>query len=317
MIRTSYTDRHQGFILVVVLGTVVALCALLLGFARAARTSLGQADGFYRSEQAWNGAWGGLQIAAALVRDANDSGVQPQSLNLCATASVYAVGDANCVVTITEENGLLNINRLLTPDGQPDRRHIEQLLRLLDVLNRAKADEPPLEYGLAPALIDWLDRDDEVTENDYYQTRTPPYPCRNGPVGAVEELAPVKGLTPETFGRLRPLLTCRGDGKIDLNAAPPLVLQSLSEPMDAALADRIVQYRKLKPFANVSELRRIPGMTAAIARDLEPLATVRPPERFYRVTACGRLQGHHCTIEAVLRRNPQAATVDILHYREL
>jgi general secretion pathway protein K len=193
----------------------------------------------------------------------------------------------------------LNVNRLITPDGKPERRHIEQFLRLLDVLNRQKADEPPLEYGLAAALIDWLDRDDEVTclpfvprdnlgaENDYYQTRTPPYPCRNGPVGAVEELSGVKGLTPEAFARLRPLLTCRGDGKIDLNAAPPLVLQSLSEPMDAALAERIVQYRKLKPFGNVSELRRIPGMTAAACRDLEPLATVRPPERFYRVRACG------------------------------
>lgn len=329
MTRARRANHPQGFVLIVVLGTVIALCTLLLGFAQAARTSLGQADGFYRAEQAWHGAWGGLQIAAALIRDANDSGALPPALRLLAAASAYAVGDANCTVVLAEENGLLNVNRLATADGKPDRRRLEQFLRLLDVLNRQKTDEPPLEYGLAPALLDWVDRDDEVTclpfvardnlgaENDYYQTRRPPYPCRNGPVRALEELTCVRGMTPAVFARLRPLLTCVGDGKIDLNAAPKPILQSLSEPMGPALADLIIRQRTLKPFGNVAQLRSVPGMTAAVSRDLESLGTVRPPERFYRVTSHGSRQGHRCTIEAVLRRNTQAGTVDILHYREL
>jgi general secretion pathway protein K len=316
-------------VLVVVLGTVVALCALLLGFAQATRTSLARADGFYRGEQAWSSAWGGLQIAIALVRDTNDAGTDPQSTSLCAVDGVYAVGDANCAVTIAEENGLLNVNRLTGPDGKLDRRHVDQFLRLIDVLNRDQPDEPPIGYGLAAALIDWIDRDDEVTclafvqqdnlgaENDYYQTRSPPYPCRNGPVSAVEELSAVRGMTPEVFTRLRPLVTCVGDGKIDLNAAPKAVLQSLSEQMDAVLADLIVQQRTLQPFGNLSQLRNVPGMTDAVCRDLQSLGTVKPAQRFYRVTARGRLQGHRGTIEALLRRNTQAGTVDILHYREL
>ena len=315
--------------LLVVLSAVMALCTLLFGFARTTRLSLAQADSFYRTEQAWSAAWGGLQIALALVRDANEAGVDPRYAQLPTAENTFAVGDANCTVVLGSENGLLNVNRLTTPDGRIDRRRIDQFLRLIDALNHQEKEAPPLGYGLVPATIDWVDRNDDVSclafvqrdnlgaENDYYQTRTPPYPCRNGPVNALEELLWVKGMTPEDFARLRPALTCLGDGKIDINTAPKLVLQSLSEQMDAALADRIIQQRKLKPFQTLGELREVPGMTDAVCGDVGALGTVRPQERFYRVTAQGRHQDYRCTIEALLRKNTQAGTVDIIQYREL
>jgi general secretion pathway protein K len=325
------TSRHrqEGFVLLVVLSAVMALCTLLFSFARTTRMSLAKADGFYRTQQAWSGAWGGLQIALALIRDANDAGADPQYAKLLTTENTFMVGDANCAVRIGEENGLLNVNRLTVANGQADRKHIDQFLRLIDALNHQDKDAPALEYGIVPALIDWVDKNDEVTclafvqhdnlgaENDYYQTRTPPYPCRNGPVSTLEELLWVKGMTPEGFARLRPLLTCMGDGKIDINAAPKLVLQSLSEQMDAALADMIVQQRTRKPFRTLEELRNVPGVTDAVCGDVGSLCTVSPQERFYRVTAQGRRQDCHCTIEALLRKNTQAGTVDIIQYREL
>ena len=274
--KMAARPRQGGFVLLVVLSAVLALCTLLFAFARTTRTSLAQAEGFYRTEQAWNAAWGGLQMALALIRDANDSGVDPRYARLLTAEHTFTVGDANCAVVLAAENGLLNVNRLTAPDGQIDRPHIDQFLRLIDVLNRQEKEAPPLEYGLVPALIDWVDRNDEVTclpfvqrdnlgaENDYYQRRTPPYPCRNGPVNTLEELLWVKGMTPAGFARLRPALTCRGDGKIDINAAPAAVLQSLAEEMDPALADRIIQQRRLRPFQSLGELRRIPGMTDAV-----------------------------------------------------
>jgi type II secretory pathway component PulK len=321
--------RRSGFVLVVVLGTVLALCAILCSFNLSTRMSLRQADSFYQTEQAWHSAWAGLALAAALVRDANDSGLDPQVAHLFNGDTALTVGDANCAVVITGENGLLNVNRLTGPDGKFDRPHVDQFLRLIDVLNRDQKDAEPIGYGLVPAMIDWIDADDDVTclpfvqrdnlgaENDYYQGRTPPRSCRNAPVDALEELADIKGMTPAAFERLRPCLTCVGDGKIDLNAAPQAVLQSLSEQMDAVLAETIVQQRKLRPFGNLADLRGIPGMTDNVCRDLGSLGTVSPSERFYHVTARGQRAGHCCTIEAVLRRNTQAGMVDIIQYREL
>jgi general secretion pathway protein K len=329
MMTMAARPRQGGFVLLVVLSAVMALCALLFAFTRTTRMSLAQADSFYRTEQAWNGAWGGLQLALALIRDANEAGPDPQYARRLTAENTFAVGDANCAVVLAAENGLLNVNHLMTPDGQIDRRRVDQFLRLIDVLNRQEKEAPPLAYGLVPALLDWVDKNDDVTclpfvqrdnlgaENDYYQTRSPPYPCRNGPVRALEELLWVKGMTPAGFARLRPALTCLGDGKIDINAAPKPVLQSLSEQMDAALADRIIQQRKQRPFQSLGELRQIPGMTDAVAGAVGALGTVRSKERFYRVTAQGRLQDYHCTIEALLRQNTQAGTVDIIQYREL
>ena len=328
MTRTRSKAGEDGFILIVVLSAVLVLSALLFGFAQTTRTSLSKADSFYRTEQAWNGAWGGLQMALAVVRDVNAIAIDPQAAKLLTGENRFSVGDANCSVVITEENGLLNVNRLKGTDGQFDRQRIDQFLRLIDVLNRQEKDVPPIGYGIVPALIDWIDNDNEVTcltfvqhdnlgaENDYYQTRTPPYTCRNGPIDATDELLWVKGMTPEWLGRLRPYLTCVGDGKIDINAAPRLVLQSLSEQIDAATAEMMVRQRAIKPFQNVTELRDVAGMTDNMTHDLQRLITINPPERFYRVASQGNIEDHRCTIEALLRRNTQAGTVDIIQYRE-
>ncbi len=329
MTRATVKRKREGFILLVVLGAVLALSAMLFGFARTTRTRLTTAEGFHRTEQARQGAWGAIQIAAALVRDVNDFWADPQTARLLSRETTFPVGDANCCVTLTAENGLLNINSLRGTDGQIDRKRVDQFLRLIDIFNHQRRDLPPIGYGIVPALLDWIDSDSDLThlafiqqentgaEKDYYQTRTPAYACRNGPMESLEELLQVKGMTPEAFARLRPYLTCVGDGKIDLNAAPKTILQSLSEQMDATLAEMIVRQRALAPFKSLADLRRVPGMTESVARDLQNLATVRPTKSFYRVRAQGEAQDYKATLEALLQKNPQAATVDIVQYREL
>ena len=328
---TTMTSRPRqgGFVLLVVLSVVMALCTLLFGFARTTRMSLAQADSFYRTEQAWNGAWGGLQLALAMIRDANDAGLDPRYAKLLTAENTFSVGDANCAVVVGAEDGLLNVNHLTAPDGQPDRKRIDQFLRLIDVLNHEQKEHRlsgtascrRRSTGWTGTTTWRLWRSCSMTTWGRRMTTTRrahrPYPCRNGPVNALEELLWVKGMTPESFARLRPSLTCMGDGKIDINAAPKPVLQSLSEQMDAALADMIIQQRKRKPFLSLGELRNLPGMTDAVCGDIGALCTVNPPEHFYRVTSQGRLQDYHCTIEALLRRNTQAGTVDIIQYREL
>jgi type II secretory pathway component PulK len=329
MRRARCQYRRDGFILIVVLGAILALSALLFGFHQATCRSLAAADSIWRTEQLRHCAWAGLQVAVAAVRDANDPCQDPRFSKLLTGENRFAIGDASCSVSMTEENGLLNVNRLKNTDGQLDRRRIDQFLRLIDLLNRERGQAERIGYGIVPAVIDWTDGDDEVTclafvrqenlgaENDYYETQNPPGLCRNEPVDMVDELLEVKGITPENWRRLRPFLTCVGDGKININAAPQLVLESLSEQVDAALAQMIVKQRKLKPFANTAELKTVPGMTDKVFQSLKDAITVNPAERYYRVTAQGNAGQRQCTIEALIRRNTQAASVDILLYHEL
>lgn len=62
--------------------------------------------------------------------------------------------------------------------------------------------------------------------------------------------------------------------KININSAPPLLLQSLPQ-IGPALADRIIQYRNEKgPFKNVEELTQVRGIGKAVLDKIRDLITV-------------------------------------------
>jgi len=330
MTRSRAGNRPDGFILIVVLGAVLVLSALLIGFNQMMRTRLGTADSFYRTEQIANAARAGLQIALAAVRDSDDIGTDPQFSKLVTGENSFPIEEAQCSIAILDESGLLNVNRLKGPDGQIDRRAVDQFLRLIDLVNRQEKEEGErIGYGIVPCIVDWTDSDDEVTrlpfvqrentgaEDGYYRLQSPSYPCRNQPLDTVDDLLSVKGITPEILSRLGPYLTCVGDGKINVNAAPKLVLESLCEQMDNALVQMILDRRRLGPFENPAQFRDLPGMTDKVYRAIKDRIVVRPTERFYRVTSQASMAERKCVVEALLQRNTQARTVDIILYREL
>jgi len=87
---------------------------------------------------------------------------------------------------LSDEAGRINLN--VASRGQ--------LLALFDQLEME--DVYPVE--LADALIDWRDADDKETglngaESSYYIRMNPPYRCKNGPLGSLEELLMVRGFT--------------------------------------------------------------------------------------------------------------------------
>jgi len=329
MKRNVQKPGPGGFILIVVLGAVVTLSALLFGFYRTVRTKWATMHSFYRAEQAWNCARGGLNIAVAAIGENGDPLRDSRLSKLAAGEGTIPVADGTCSITIVEENGFLNVNSLKRTSGELDRVRIDQFLRLIDLSNRQKTGGARIDYGIVPAIIDWIDRDDDVTqltfvqydnsgaENDYYQTQNPPRRCRNEPVDTIDDLLPVKGMTPETLGRLRESLTTFGDGKININAAPKLVLECLSEQMSPAVAGMILKRRTLKPFSTIAEVKDVPGMTDNVYQAIRETITTGQTDRYYRVTSRGTVEDVSMTVEAVLQRNTQAGTVDIIQYREL
>lgn len=323
----AHPHRRNGFVLIVVLGMVLLLAALLFAFHRTTRASLAAAESFRQSERALHCARAGLSLAIAAVVDTNDVTGDPRYKAL-RTGDELAIADGTLRVTVTEESGRLNINALQDKNGQPDRRQIDRLLRLIDLLNRRKDAGDRIGYGVVAAIIDWIDADDDVTllpfvdpggrgvESEYYLTLTPAYRCKNAPMDTVEELQWVKGITPGALAALRDLLTTTGNGRININAAPALVIESLSEHMDAILARMIVQRRQIKPFETVAELRDVPGMTDNIYMAIKDAVEVKPENPCYRVVSRGRVEDRTCEIEALVQRNTGAGNVDILLYRQ-
>jgi general secretion pathway protein K len=326
-VRTE-TTRQNGFVIVVVLCMVICMTALLLGFNYVARVNLHTLGTFRRSEQAVNCARAGLNIAIAAVRDSNSVATGNGCPGPLSGESVFPVGDGDCSVSITPENSKLNVNLLKDKNGKLDRARIDQMLRLIDLLNKQDSDHEPIGYGMVPAIIDWVDSDDQVTclpfvsrqnlgaESDYYNNLDAPYSCRDGPLATVEELLLVKAVTPELFSGIRDYITVRGNGKVNINFASKPVIESLSEKMDPILAQMIIDRRDIKPFDAITELREVPGITDEIYTTVREMVTVDSSE-YYHVIAKGTAGGLSRTIVAIVQKNMAMKNVDVVSYQEL
>jgi len=318
----------RGFVLVIVLCTIMLLEVLLLGFNFRCRTDLRAVDHLRRSHEALNCARAGLNIAIVAIKDNPDIYSEKGLVNLLSGENSVTVGPGQCSITVVPESGKLNVNFLKDKNGRLDRTRIDQLLRLIDLLNRERAGESPIGYGLVPSIIDWTDDDDDVTclpfvtrenlgvESDYYSMLDPAYRCKNKPLEAVEEMLLIKGITPEIFERMRSYVTVYGDGKVNINSAPKLAVESLSEKMDAAVAAMIVERRKIKPFESIAELRDVPGMTDSIYEAIKSTVTISPEDQYYHVESQANVDHLGCAIEAVLRRNAETKSVEVVFYKE-
>ncbi|MBN2314098.1 MAG: type II secretion system minor pseudopilin GspK [Sedimentisphaerales bacterium] len=319
-------SKQGGFVIIVVLCMVMLLSVLLLGFHHKARADLLSVDHFRKSEQALHCARAGLQIAIAALQDRQADKLW---LDLLSGENTFHVDEGKCSVTVSEETGKLNVNVLKDKSGKLDRANIDQVLRLFDLLNQQKNAQPKISYGLVSSMIDWIDRDDQVTslpfirfgakgaESSYYKKLKPSYACKNDLLETTEELLLVKGMTPEIYDRINDYITVYGDGKININFASALVLQSLSEEVDAGLAQLIVDRRKLAPFGSVAELRELPGMRDSIYQTIRRTTTVKPGSEHYQITSHGCVDELDRTVVAIVHKNAATKNVEMVLYKEL
>jgi general secretion pathway protein K len=308
---------------------VVMLSILLLVFNRESRANLYAVEDFRKSAQALNCARAGLNIAIAAAGDFSEISFDRSLQNLFSGENAVTLDQGQCLIKVSQESGKININLLKEKNGKLNRSRIDHLLKLIDTLNRNASGDSLIDYSIVPSIIDWVDSDDIVTslpfikhnnrgaESGHYSRSSPPGKCRNAPVEIVEELLAVNGMSLESLGRLRDYLTVYGDGKINVNSASKPILASLSEQMDAALAQIIVERRRLKPFESVAELRDLPGMTDSLYYSINKTLTVDPTDQYYNVTSVGNIDNLACTVTAILKMNESTGSVKVVLYREL
>ena len=163
------------------------------------------------------------------------------------------LGDTAFQVKIEDHSGRININRLVMQanPGEEEEFDAVQKNRLTLLLQSLEMDLEDEKIGdIVNSIKDWVDRDDEITdeggigaENDYYQGLSRPCSCRNNPLLDLEELSLIKGIDKEIYSEIAKYLTIYGEENININTAPKLVLASLSDDMDMELAENMIQYR--------------------------------------------------------------------------
>ena len=171
--------------------------------------------------------------------------------------------------------------------GEADRWTATQklLIRLLQALGDVSL---PLDEAMAltEAISDFIDRDANRRQNgaevDEYRYADFPYLPANRALASVSELRSVRGMTPEVYEALAPLVTVWPERNTQLNilTAPLPVLRALNAddqwaPLSVMDAERLAERRQEGGITEVRDLLTDPILEGRPSAELEPLLDIR------------------------------------------
>ena len=320
----SFHQNRSGFVLVTVMLVLIVLAGLIVEFHFESRVQAYLAGADLESHQALDCAEMGLTIATRLLSQSHEIREDEEVQAFLMGTKEVPIGCGRVLVRIEGEDGKININDLKRPDGTLDRDRIDMLLRLIDSINLHHKDKPLIPYSIVPAMIDWVDRDDDVTilpfltkenrgaESDYYRRKHPSYPCKNRPFECLGELLRVKGLaetllpekTPheqdEPFLRIDRYLTIYPSERLNINTVQLEILQAVLLEQDEALAESIIDRR---PFHDWQEVRQVPGINETAYLLLRRMMDMNMSSAYYTITATGFVNDRQRRIQAVVTRD--------------
>ncbi|MBL4583679.1 MAG: type II secretion system minor pseudopilin GspK [Pseudomonadales bacterium] len=251
--------RRQGGVALITVLLIVAICSLLatqliseqqIQFRRTLNQLQGdRAFHYVLSAEEW-----GREI---LIRDAQKNSTDSYDDDWAALLPPMPVDGGVMLLSAEEMHGRFNINNLVV-NGVVVSHQIEIFQWLLQDLQ--------LNPDLVWPLIDWLDSNNEQigpfgAETDTYSELTPPYRAANQPMTNPDELAAVKGFTPEILAELIEhivVLPAATDGShtatlINVNFATAALLRALSVKMVSATVDPVTDYALSDGFDSISE----------------------------------------------------------------
>jgi general secretion pathway protein K len=195
--------------------------------------------------------------------------------------------------------GRFNLNNLIMPIGAPDELSMRQFERLLAMLE--------LDPRLTDAVVDWLDADAQPrfpsgAEDAEYAGADPPYRAANTPITTPSELMAIAGFDRTAYERLAPYVTALPSGTtLNVNTASALLVASLSDDIDLATANAIIEQRGDAEFLDID---------AVFGGWVEPvvLSRIDGVSEHFLLTATVELGTTQLSMRSVLQRDPSGIT---------
>jgi general secretion pathway protein K len=305
---TPFPDDRKGVALLLTLLILVLIVTFAMEIfrvgTRAAQTGAYGRDsirGTLLAEAGVNAA------RIALRENAKDSKIDTLDQVWSRPAPPIELGEGTINVALEDEERKFDLNGLIMPQGNaPDEQKLPVFRRLLAILE--------IDEAVADAVVDWLDNDDSPrvggAESSHYLSLPYPLRAKNDLFDTVEEFRLVRGMTPERYEKLKPFVTVRSSGKININTAPKEILMALSAipgvsevgEVGPTVADQILEYRKDKPFSEASDI----GNVSPFLKDLYTKTRLRDlidvKSSFFHVRSTGIVGGTSRTVDAVGQR---------------
>ncbi|MFT3930040.1 MAG: type II secretion system minor pseudopilin GspK [Spongiibacteraceae bacterium] len=223
--------------------------------------------------------------------------------------------------------GRFNLNSLQAQAGAAPGQYSPgqmQLIRLLMVLPLAEPLALDQAQALADAIADWVDADSDVrglsgAESEYYESAEPPgRPANRMPAG-ISELMMVRGMTPEIYRALAPLITVwpatANAGSININTAPVELLRSLGgvtsdelqgfQPLSEAEVEILLEARKPPKFiTSIEEVNTLLNAKGGTGRNIETKGWGVTSD-YFMLNTVTEFQGHRYAMRSILHRTSE------------
>lgn len=253
MKKRKILGNQKGFALILSLLIMLLLVVIVLETDFYTRTDLRAAGNFRDDLKAFYLARSAVSAAEAILKDDVKTSNRYDGLDELWAFPIpeYALGDGTLSGIIVDEEGKINLNKLIQgKEGKVNQARRDQLRLLFELLD--------IDPDRVDPVIDWIDPDSETisssgAEEGYYLGLDPAYSPRNGALQTLAELHMVKGITDEVYRRIEPYVTIYGTGQININTAESLVLQSLDRGIDDSEAGRLMRKRPFESPARFKE----------------------------------------------------------------
>lgn len=307
-------------VLLLVLVVVALLSALLTEWAFSTHVDMRLTETFRDSTKAWYLGKGGLQAGRMILQNDTNPWDHPSELWGQGIPD-YPIGENGSVsIYIEDMEGRLDLNSLVSANGNPNTVMIRRLFHLFEILG---LDSPG---DLTAAVVDWIDPSDDMydqiiledntilpvtgAEDSYYQGLDSPYPAANAPLSAIEELPMVRGFSPEVMAVVKDHLSVNGSARLNLNTASAELLQAWDQDVSSRAIEEIITARETAPFETPQEVKDLLSLNDWTA--LNRNSDVAVSSNTFRITAFGRVGDGTRKVSAVVSGNGKD-----LHYMKV
>jgi general secretion pathway protein K len=203
---------------------------------------------------------------------------------------------------IRDESGKFNLNNLVI-DGVKSAADVVVFQRLLKLLK--------IEADLTPALVDWLDKDSDLSpngaEDSAYLGLPKPYRAANRSMLQTSELARVRGFDATIVKRLTPYVSALpARTKLNMNSALPEVIRAYFPEVTDNDATALISKREEQPFKDLAEIKKQNELNAVPPASIDQFATVT--SQFFSVSIAISKQSTQVRQTALLRSADAAGT---------
>jgi len=288
---------EKGMAIVLVLMIMALMTAMVVEFAGATYTANAALSNRRDVQSLSLAAKSGISLLAKILSDNYErySYTYPGTVEM-PIVNILDNYDGKVLIKVEDENAKFNLNSLVLPNNTLNKTAYESLKILLKYLE--------LNEKIADNVADWIDRDSEPRLEKSEES------AKNAYMDSVDELWLI--IDSKSCEKLLPFVTIYGIDEvytniININTASIPVLMALDDTMTPELAERIANYRSIKPFQQITDIMKVAGFDGPLGQSLMGRITVKASN--FRISSEASKNGIKRIIECVFKKTPAGFTV--------